>query len=124
MGLGRCGLGTPPLHGFWSHSYDFEEGSGDGDGARLRRNALSLKKALEKRAEWAEDVPSEYLFVVDVRGVTATVCVCSTSLGMIAGGDLLYYNATGNGAYKPAALAFHDHATVAALAREAKGMLA
>jgi len=56
--------------------YDFEEGSGDGDGLRLRRNALSLKQALEKRAEWAE----EYLFVVDVRGVTATICTCGTSL--------------------------------------------
>lgn len=104
--------------------YDFEEGSGDGDSARLRRNALSLKKALEKRAEWAEDAPSEYLFVVDVRGVRATICTCGTSLGMIAGGDLLYYNVTIDGAYKPAAaLAFHDRATVTFLAREATVML-
>lgn len=104
--------------------YDFEEESGDGDGARLRRNALSLKKALEKWAEWAEDVPSENLSITDVRGVTATICVCGPSPGMIADGDLLYYNATLTGAYKPAAaLAFHDRATVAALAREAKVML-
>jgi hypothetical protein len=43
---------------------------------------------------------------------------------MIAGDDLLYYNATINTTYKPAtALAFHDHATIAALARQAKGVL-
>ncbi len=104
--------------------YDFEEGSGDGDGIRLQRNAMSLKQALGKWAQWAEDAPSEYLFVVDVRGATATICACGTSLGMIAGGDLLYYNATINTTCKPAAaLAFYDRATITALVREAKVML-